>query len=86
MARAGIVESSETDIIVEYGFRHDPDVIPSIIVDDGDKSRHSRYILMNPLHKFIGISVHESREYDYMLVLLLNGVTKTKEGCKCSIF
>lgn len=78
MGKAGIVESSETDIIVEYGFREDPDIIPSIVVDDGDRSRHSRQALLNPGHKFVGISVHENKEYDYMLIILLNGLTKTK--------
>ena len=56
----------------------DPDIVPSIIVDDGDKSRYSRNALMNPNQRFVGISVHEHKEYDYLLVILINGLTKTK--------
>ncbi len=58
MSKAGIIESNETDIIVEYGFRQDPDIVPSIIVDDGDVNRHTRHVLMNPNHRFVGFSVH----------------------------
>ena len=45
--------------MVEYGFRKDPEVIPSIIVDDGDRNRTRRKHLMDANIKFVGVGVHE---------------------------
>lgn len=72
--------------MVEYGFREDTEIIPSLLVDDGDKDRTNRHLLLDPRMKYLGISVHEHEEYDYVLVILLNGHIEAKEGCKCAIF
>lgn len=46
-------------MIIEYGFRFDQEVIPMIIVNDGDRSRYNRNLLMSDNMRYLGISVHE---------------------------
>lgn len=45
--------------------------MPSIIIDDGDQSRSQRKALMSDKYKYIGLAVHEHREFDYQLFILL---------------
>ena len=76
-------------IIVEYGFRKDPDLIPSVIVDDGDPRRTRRDWLLNERTKLAGISVHGHVEYDYMLLILLTDRLQecsSSSGCSCRTF
>ena len=73
------------DTIIDYGFRNDPEIIPSLIVDDGDPKKTKRKILMNPKAKYIGIGVHEHSEYDYVVLILITDRME-EGGCNCSIF
>ena len=49
----------DIQLILEYGFREDKDIIPNVMIDDGDSRRNRRNILMSGNNKMIGISVHE---------------------------
>ena len=50
---------SDVKMILEYGFREDKDIIPSLIIDDGDPKRTRRNILLSGKKQYVGISVHE---------------------------
>lgn len=48
-------------MILEYGFRKDAELLPSIIIDDGNESRSRRLALMSTRYKYIGIAVNEDK-------------------------
>jgi hypothetical protein len=76
----------EVEMIVEYGFRQDSEIIPSIIVSDGDPNRTNRNLMLSAVLKCVGISIHEHMEYDYMVVILLCESIRENKGCPCTIF
>lgn len=59
LRKLDVTNSGGLEIVVEYGFRQDPEVIPSLVVDDGDKNRSNRHLLMEKDIRFVGMSVHE---------------------------
>ena len=59
LRKLDVTNSGVLEIVVEYGFRPDPEVIPSLVVDDGDKKRTNRHLLMEKDIRFVGMSVHE---------------------------
>lgn len=59
LRKLDVTNSGVLEIVVEYGFRQDPEVIPSLVVDDGDKNRTNRHLLMEKDIRFVGMSVHE---------------------------
>lgn len=59
LRKLDVTNSGVLEIVVEYGFRQDPEVIPSLVVDDGDKNRNNRHLLMEKDIRFVGMSVHE---------------------------
>lgn len=58
LKKLDVSESGETEIVVEYGFREDPEILASLVVDDGDKDRSNRLLLMGESIRFVGMSVH----------------------------
>ena len=46
------------EIIVEYGFRKDVEVLANIVIDERNADRCRRYTLMNEAWQSVGISVH----------------------------
>jgi hypothetical protein len=70
--------------MIEYGFRKDMDLLPTIVIDDGNSERTRRNTLMNESWKSVGISVHEHNEFDYF-VLFLFSTYDEPIGCRCSI-
>ena len=58
MKKLEVQSFNEVFIIIDYGFREDPEVIPSMIVDDGNESRAKRKILLDKDMKYLGVSVH----------------------------
>ena len=66
----------QMDVIVEYGFRKDRELVPSIVIDDGNELKNRRDALMNDKYQFIGLAVHEHKEFDYQLLILLGDDVK----------
>lgn len=59
LAKMKLLECGDTEMIVEYGFREDPEIVASIIVDDGEPARIHRTLLMSEQMRYLGLSVHE---------------------------
>lgn len=45
-------------MIVEYGFRMDTEIVPSILVSDGDQARTNRNLLLDPKMRYLGLAAH----------------------------
>lgn len=86
LKKQGQKEPSHVEIMVEYGFRKDPELISSLVVCDGDLNRVNRKILFNSSMKYIGLSVHEHSEFDYILVIILSDKDQRLPMCQCMIF
>lgn len=59
MEKLGVTDHGWVSIVIDYGFKYDPEIIPSMIVDDGDEQRVKQTMLMSNETKYVGISVHE---------------------------
>ena len=66
-------------------------MVPSIVIDDGNQAKTRREALMNQEYHYIGLAVHENKEFDYqVLILLANDVEQVVEptsqpGCQCLV-
>ena len=76
-------------MVIEYGFRKDKELIPSVLVDDGDSEKSSRVALADPECRFAGYAAYEHSEYDYVLLMLLAANVTLKEEplpfCRCTL-
>ena len=74
---------------MEYGFREDKELLPSMIVDDGDSEKSTRMAITDPDCRLAGYGVFEHCEYDFVLVVLLARKVTVKQEplpfCRCNL-
>ena len=72
-------------MMMQYGFRQDRDIIPNLIIDDGDPKRTRRNIVLDQKQRFVGISVHEHFQFDYIALFLFADEVGESNNCSCQI-
>ena len=49
-------------------------MIPNLLINDGDRDRIRRRALLDEKNRFVGVSVHEHYEFDYLVLFLFADV------------
>jgi hypothetical protein len=75
----------KVEILVDYGFRKDVDLLTNVMVDDGNYDRSRRHTLMNEAWQSVGISVHQHYEFDYFVVFLFSTYLEPITSCSCQV-
>jgi uncharacterized protein YkwD len=63
---------------LDFGSKNAVNIIVNLLVDDGVEARPKRNHLFNPKFRFVGVGVHEHREYDVVVVLDYAGGIREK--------
>lgn len=75
----------KVEILVDYGFRKDVDLLTNIMIDDGNYDRSRRHTLMNEAWQSVGISVHQHYEFDFLVVFLFSTYLEPITNCNCEL-
>jgi len=63
---------------IDFGSKNAVNIIVNLLVDDGVESRPKRNHLFNPKFRFVGVGIHEHKDYDYVVVLDYAGGLREK--------
>jgi hypothetical protein len=63
---------------LDFGSRSAVNILVNLLVDDGVETRPKRNHLFNPKFRFVGVGVHDHKEYDFVVVLDYAGGIREK--------
>jgi uncharacterized protein YkwD len=63
---------------IDFGSKNAVNIIVNLLVDDGVESRPKRNHLFNPKFRFVGVGIHDHKDYDYVVVLDYAGGLREK--------
>lgn len=63
---------------LDFGSKNAVNIIINLLVDDGVQTRPKRNHLFNPKFRFVGVGVHEHKEYEVVVVLDYAGGIREK--------
>jgi uncharacterized protein YkwD len=63
---------------LDFGAKKAEHVLINLLVDDGVENRHKRKHIFNPNYKFIGVGIHEHKEYEVAVVVDYAGGIREK--------